>query len=389
VRIAHVSDCYLPRLGGIEWQVHDLAQRQAAAGHDVTVITSTAGSGSDSTVVGGTVVRVGGTTRKPETIRYRRSARGPRMIEAGKFDVVHVHASAFSPLAFLTARRAARLGIPTVATLHSLWAGAAPLFHAADRLTGWASWPVEWSAVSNVAAGALRRVLRSRAGVSVLPNGVAPETWVVEPVPGDPGELRVTAVMRLAHRKRPLQLAEILRKAQEGLPTGCRMHVKIIGDGPEKARLERYLRRHGMSGWVSLPGRLSRDDIRSAFARSDVFVAPASLESFGIAALEARCAGLPIVALSGTGVQDFITHDVDGWLVGSDEAMAETIAGLAVSREALDRVKAHNRSVPPSVTWSSVLESCDSLYESAARRQGRTPLDDRRPDVTGEAALSH
>ncbi len=41
MRIAHVSDCYLPRLGGIEMQVHDLATRQRAAGHETTVITQT------------------------------------------------------------------------------------------------------------------------------------------------------------------------------------------------------------------------------------------------------------------------------------------------------------------------------------------------------------
>ena len=43
MRVALLSDCYLPRLGGIEVQVHDLAHRLAAAGHDVEVVTATAG----------------------------------------------------------------------------------------------------------------------------------------------------------------------------------------------------------------------------------------------------------------------------------------------------------------------------------------------------------
>jgi hypothetical protein len=43
VRIVHISDCYPPRLGGIETQVRALAVRQAAAGHDVHVITATPG----------------------------------------------------------------------------------------------------------------------------------------------------------------------------------------------------------------------------------------------------------------------------------------------------------------------------------------------------------
>jgi glycosyltransferase involved in cell wall biosynthesis len=40
MRIAHVTDFYLPRLGGIEMHVRDLAMRQQAAGHEVEVITS-------------------------------------------------------------------------------------------------------------------------------------------------------------------------------------------------------------------------------------------------------------------------------------------------------------------------------------------------------------
>ena len=41
MRILHVTDAYLPRLGGIEMHVHDLAQAQAAAGDDVDIITMT------------------------------------------------------------------------------------------------------------------------------------------------------------------------------------------------------------------------------------------------------------------------------------------------------------------------------------------------------------
>ena len=41
MRIVHVTDCYLPRMGGIETQVADLVRHQSAAGHDVHVVTST------------------------------------------------------------------------------------------------------------------------------------------------------------------------------------------------------------------------------------------------------------------------------------------------------------------------------------------------------------
>src|ERR1700726_4568638 len=76
MRIAHVSDCYLPRLGGIELQVHDLAERQAAAGHEVTVITTTAGPDPGLRAGGSIVVRVGGTGPDTDAICYRYAGRG-------------------------------------------------------------------------------------------------------------------------------------------------------------------------------------------------------------------------------------------------------------------------------------------------------------------------
>jgi glycosyltransferase involved in cell wall biosynthesis len=372
MRIAHVSDCYLPRLGGIELHVHDLALRQAAAGHDVTVITATGGPATELSDGVGTVVRIGAPASNPAGIDYSKFGRGRSAVADSRFDVVHVHASTFSPLGFVTAHNSVRRGIPTVATLHSLWARSAPLFRVADRLARWGDWPVVWSAVSNAAAAPLRHALAGRANVAVLPNGIDGELWQVDPVAGAPGEMRLAAVMRLAPRKRPMHLARTLRASSRRLPPGTRLSVDIVGDGPERAPLERYLRRHGMTGWVRLCGHLNRSQIRSIYARSDLFVAPAKLESFGIAALEARCAGLPVVALAGTGVTDFVTHGTDGWLVESAAEMVDTIVGLVNSPDSLRRVSEHNRSVAPNVTWRGVLRSCQALYREAAFRQGLT-----------------
>lgn len=385
MRVAHVSDCYLPRLGGIELHVHDLAQRQASAGHDVTVVTTTVGPDITGLASVDNVVRLAGCGPDHDDIRYRLSARGRQVLVDGEFDVVHVHASSFSPLAYLAAHETARRGIPTVATVHSLWASASPLFHMADRLTGWGDWPVAWSAVSSAAAGQVRQVLAGRAGVTVLPNGVDPEYWQAAPSPVDADHLRLAVVGRLAPRKRPLHLAKILLSVRRRLPEGKRICVDIIGDGPERGRLERYLRRHAMTGWVTVAGRLSRAEIRSTFARSHLFVSPVMLESFGIAALEARCAGLPIVARSGTGVQDFVVHERDGWLVESDDAIADTIVSLANDPDRLAEVRAHNRSVPPIITWPTVLHTCQELYKEATVRQGLPWRYASQVAATGEA----
>lgn len=407
MRIVHVTDCYMPRLGGIELQVQDMAARQAAAGHQVTVFTTTAGASGhcDSEIE---VVTAARTSHPAEKIMYRATRRGIRSLtgDLDRFDLVHVHASSFSPLGFLAAHHASGRGVPTVATVHSLWAKATPLFRAAHGLTGWGDWQVVWSAVSNAAAASIRSILKGRAPVTILPNGIDPGDWELTPearpgpiaVPAgagaaarseSPGVLRVAAVSRLARRKRIFQLVEILHAAHDRLPPGVVLEVNILGEGPQRKDIERYLRRHGMEGWVHLLGRRSRAEIRQVFARTDLFLAPASLESFGIAALEGRCAGLPVVARAGTGVQDFVAHGVEGWLVGSDSAMVDTVVALAGRPDVLARVAEHNRTVPARISWKLVLDECEDLYERAADLHGRrwqragSATADRTPALRG------
>jgi glycosyltransferase involved in cell wall biosynthesis len=142
----------------------------------------------------------------------------------------------------------------------------------------------------------------------------------------------------------------------------------IVGDGPLRGATERHLRRHGMAGWVELPGRLTRPQIKEMFARADVFVAPATLESFGIAALEARCAGLPVLARSQGGIGEFICDGREGVLVDSDHAMADAIVALATDEGTRARIAAHNRTTMPPVSWPDVLARTEEFYDLAASR---------------------
>ena len=306
MKIAHVTDFYLPRLGGIEMQVADLAAHQQAQGHQVTVITSSPSQGYPDPLDGPRVVRVTDALRRPRAIHPRAPFLGAAALLEGDFDAVHVHVGVGSPLAFWAALFAARRGLPTVITVHSLWAWVYPIFKSLDLVGGFSRQPIRWTAVSEAAARPVRRIIAAPATVTVLPNGIEPQDWRVERAVRPDDELLIVAVMRLAPRKRPLHLVRMLRATRERTPAGTRLQAVIVGDGPERPTLERYLRRHGMTGWVSLPGRQTREQIRELYRRADVFVAPADLESFWIAALEARCAGVPVVAKAQTGIAEFI-----------------------------------------------------------------------------------
>ena len=119
------------------------------------------------------------------------------------------------------------------------------------------------------------------------------------------------------------------------------------------------------TGVVELVGRRSRDEIREIFARSDVFVAPANLESFGIAALEARCAGLPVVAKARTGIREFVVHGREGLLASTDADMVDQLTRTVRDRELRLVITKHNRDTPSPVDWTDVVERNVAAYRSA------------------------
>jgi glycosyltransferase involved in cell wall biosynthesis len=160
----------------------------------------------------------------------------------------------------------------------------------------------------------------------------------------------------------------MLERVRAALPTDTDVRAVIIGDGPQRAALARYLRRHHMDDWVDLPGRLDRAAIHDELSRGALFVAPATLESFGIAALEARSAGLPVVASSRSGVGEFITSGIDGLLAETDDVMVEQMVRLLTDHRLRAAMSAHNRLVPPHHDWDTACRRTHELYELAAAR---------------------
>jgi len=369
MRIAHVTDYYLPRLGGIEMQVHDLASRQRAEGHDPTVITPTPESlGSDTSDPDPRWVERVDTVTTQRAIRpFMAGFSASDLLTRERFDVVHVHASLISPFAMLAARAASHAGLPTVVTVHSLWARTGPAPDIAWGIVGHKQWPVIWSAVSRTAAGQVSKTLRG-AAVAVLPNGIDADAWRTIAAPKEPSTVTIASVMRLSRRKRPMPLLRMLRRLRLRVSPSIRLHAVLIGDGPLLERMAGYLKAHDMDGWVSLPGRLERPDIRQIFSLSDLYVAPAELESFGIAALEARTAGLPVIASRHGGVGEFISDGSEGFLTGSDDEMVHALAALAHDHHTRERIATHNHAVLPSVSWPSVLDRADVLYAAARHR---------------------
>ena len=171
--------------------------------------------------------------------------------------------------------------------------------------------------------------------------------------------------MRFAARKRPLAVLEVAARVRDLIGGDLPMRLTLFGEGPERSRLERFAERHDMTDWVSLPGRVGRDALREQYWKSDVYLTPARLEAFGIAALEARTAGLPVVARLDTGVGDFVVDGVNGILGADDVALSEGLARLVTDRRLRLGIATHNREVGPDQDWPSVAALAEAEYRRA------------------------
>jgi len=365
-----VSDCYAPRTGGIETQVRALAARQSAGGDDVRVITATPGhasvfSGRDE-VDGLPVHRVAARIPFELPVHPHTAREVGHLLDGYPVDVVHVHAGVVSPFAWGAVRAATKRGIPTLVTVHSVWGPLArPGFGLSDTVVRWSRWGVTLSAVSEVAAQRIAAAIPQTGSVLVIPNGIDPEEWHVDPRGAEPGRLRVTSVMRMAPRKRTLPLVKVIAEARQQLAGVVDLSAVLVGDGPERARAEKHVRDQCLGDAIRFTGRLDRPGILEVFAESDVYLQPSVKESFGLAALEARSAGLPVVARSQTGTTQFIHQGVQGLLADDDAGLAGALVRLGRDRDLLSSIAEHNRSTPPQDSWPHVLEVVRAAYTRA------------------------
>jgi glycosyltransferase involved in cell wall biosynthesis len=363
LKIALVCDWYRPRVGGIELHLQDLAARLTSAGHEVVVITPTPG---DPVVDGVPIDRVAA-PRVPR-FEFLYTPRGIRSLgdalERHKVDVAHCHVSIVSPAALGGARQAVGRGIPTVLTFHSVVPQTRLLARGARLALGTATWPVRFTAVSDRVARDVRPIAGSK-GLTILPNGIDVESWRCSPAARDEKIINLISVMRLNPKKRPAKLIDMMRALRARLSGEADVRLTIVGDGPERARVLRRIAGYGLEDRIKLVGRQSRGEIRTLLAASDIFVLPTVRESFGLAALEARCAGVPIVAMQASGVAELIEHGREGFLARNDVEFVDCITALIGHPDRRRAMADYNSSTTPPFDWPRVIDMHLSVYREA------------------------
>ena len=374
MRVLIVSDCYAPRLGGIETQVRDLARNLRMAGHEPAVVTATpVGDRRGRSVERGDGFPVYRTTvHLPSELPVHPRARRELddLMSRLRPDVVHAHVGIVSPFAWSGIAAAQRAGLPLSLTFHCVLGPWAPMAGALGPISPvrlWQRGGADLTAVSSMLAAEVRRA-GAREPVTVLPNGITIDDWRLER-PGPEGRrprrpVTVVASLRWIERKRPLQVVRAFAHAVRDT-LGCDAVLKIYGDGPLRDRLAQEVADSGLADRITLVGRVERSELARAFTCADIYLQTSPADSFGISTLEARSAGLAVIALRSSGVSDFVTDGVDGLLADDDAGLARELAALLGDDELLERIKEHNYEVDPLPEWGTVVQMNVEAYRRA------------------------
>jgi L-malate glycosyltransferase len=244
-----------------------------------------------------------------------------------KLDLLHVHYALPHATSAYLARQILGPAAPRViTTLHGTditVVGNDPSFLPITRFS------IEQSDAVTVPSEALRRAtydnlsLPSTMPIEVIPNFV--DTTTYAPAPRAPGRPRM-----IVHNSnfRPLKRVDDVVRVFAEVRRAAPCELVLIGDGPERSRLERVVHDLGLTDHVRFLGK--QLNFVSVLQQADVFLLPSETESFGLAALEALACGVPVVASRVGGLPEVVSDGESGFLVevGDVAGMAGAITRL-------------------------------------------------------------
>jgi phosphatidylinositol alpha 1,6-mannosyltransferase len=364
MRVAVITESFLPQVNGVTNSVLRVCEQLDARGHEVIVYAPGSPKRDEPDTYGSAMVVRGPSFSLPRYRDFRVGLPGPglgRLLREWRPDVVHLASPA--TLGAHGAFLAQKLGIPSVAVYQTDLAGFASRYglRSADRIlwqwlcrvhaTVGRTLAPSRHAVAELERRGVRRVARWARGVDLerfrpdrrddeLRNRLAPG-----------GELIVGYVGRLAQEKQVELLA--------GLERERGIRLVMVGDGPQRAALERRMPRAEFLGFQG------GTRLAEVFASLDVFVHTGSHETFCQAAQEALASGLPVVAPAAGGLLDLVDDGRNGLLFTPDSA-ARLHDAVRSLRDAPERRAAMAAAARPSVigrSWSVIGEELVGHYE--------------------------
>ena len=388
MKILMLSWEYPPRIvGGIARVVHDLSHTFAKQGHEVHVITYQEGDTKEFEKDG--PVFVHRVTNYPINannlidwvmqLNFCMIEKAADVInEYGKFNVIHAH----DWLVAYAARALKRTyKLPLIATIHATESGRNRGIH--DKSQGYVN-DVEWMLTyeaSEVICNSLymKNEIRNLFGkpvenIHVVPNGInvnkfdgKERDWVFRRNYAADYEKIVFFAGRIVNEK---GIQVLLNAAPKILANYPNVKFVIAGRGPcldELKGLTDYL---GLSQKVYFTGYLNDTQITKMYKAIDIATFPSLYEPFGIVALEGMLAGAATVVSDAGGLNEIISHRIDGMksYAGNPNSLADSILECLFDEKLCKQMatKAHEK-VVNEFNWDTISKKTMDVYKEAIK----------------------
>ncbi len=360
--IIQVSAYYPPHLGGQENAVYDLASQLAEGGHNVQVLTSSAGSNVRGDAVEGSVhvKRRAGLIFGHAPIMPSFPATLFRAIRTTS--VIHLHiGQAFTPEMVWLIAKLRR--VPYIAQLHIDFQPSGPVGILLPLYKQLVLKRVLQSAACVITLNEeTKRIVRKVYGctgrVEIMNNGLDEVYFQLKRpalAPKPPTTLHLLFVGRLTKQKNIPTLLKALKLTKR------KVCIDIIGDGPELELIKKLVLQYKLEN-VVLRGRFGRADVMEFYKICDALIMPSLYEAQPLVLLEALAARIPII---GTNVIGVAEHIKEGGII-----VEPTVEGLV---EGIEQYYTQYASLPERVAkayrsaeklrWRHTLKNYESLYE--------------------------
>ena len=386
MKILMLSWEYPPRIvGGISMVVHDLSKRLIKDGHEVTVVTYRDGdvpyyendNGVDVYRVDNYIIQPNNFTDWVLQLNFNMITKATEIInKKGNFDVIHAHD-------WLVAYSAKSLkqsfDIPMIATIHATEAGRNSGIHdEIQRYINDTEWMLTYEATevivnSNFMKCELQRLFGLPfEKIDVIPNGISQTIYdnVVKDYDfrrkfASDNEKIILFTGRLVYEKGIQNLIAAMPKVLNGYHDS---KLVICGKGGMINELKEQVKFLGIENKVYFTGQLNRKDICKMYKCADVAVFPSTYEPFGVVAIEAMSAEIPVVVSDIGGLNEIVEHGINGMksYTGNANSLADSILSLLLNKQLCSNiVKNAKRKVKEVYNWQKIAQDTHFTYQKA------------------------
>lgn len=238
-----------------------------------------------------------------------------------ELEILHVHyAIPHSTSAYL-AKKLLNDSIKVVSTLHGTDVQLVGLDPSYKSITKFSIEQADGvTAVSEFLSDSTKKQFSIAKDIAVIYNFVDPSRYRTEPHQGK----IITHVSNFREIKRIPDVIDTFCKISALEPA----HLYLVGDGPEIPLAEELVIKCKLQDKATFFGNVC--SVENILAKTDIFLLPSELESFGLAALEAMAASVPVIATNVGGLPEVIDHEENGFLceLGDTDTMAEYAVDL-------------------------------------------------------------